>query len=62
MSDKKLVLLCFFRDLSYHESLNHNAINALEAHYENGFGALFGSPNVDGGEVKGERERKREIA
>lgn len=39
---------------AYHESLNHNAINALEAHYENGLGTLFGSPNVGG--VEGERD------
>lgn len=54
MSDKLVSLFFFISPAifspAYHESLNHNAINALEAHYENGLGTLFGSPNVGGGE------------
>ena len=32
--------------LTYHKRLYHNATNALKAHYENCFWALFCCPNV----------------
>lgn len=37
---------CLHVRSSYHKSLNHNAINTLEAHNENRLWTLFGSPNV----------------